>query len=147
MATVSYSDKKTMADGGVDIPLGFMAAVIDTTSGGDGNVSSSDIWEALSIPADAVVTECGLAVLTAEGGTATVDVGLTGSGPDGFLDGVSINAAAGTCFNSLNAATGADTHSGGHYFSSADTIDVLFNNACDAAKIMVWCRFFISRTS
>jgi len=145
MATVSYSDSYLKSKGQLDVPQGFLCAVYDSASTGDGNLGSGDIWEALSIPAGAVVTEVGLSVMTAEGGAATVDVGTTGGTADGFLDGADINVTAGITYNSLNAATGADTFSGGYYFSSADTIDVKTTAACDAAKIMVWCRYFDSK--
>jgi len=145
MATVSYADSYLKSLGVLDIPQGFMCSVYDSLSAGDGNLSAADIWEALSIPAGSVVTEVGIAILTTESGTATADVGLTGVSADGFLDGVDLTAAAGICYNSLNAATGADTYSSGHYFSSADTIDVLFNNAMNEGKYMVWCRLFDSK--
>jgi hypothetical protein len=145
MATVSYADSYLKSLGVLDVPQGFMCSVYDSLSAGDGNLSAADIWEALSIPAGSVVTEVGIAILTAEGGTATADVGLTGVSADGFLDGVNLNAAAGICYNSLNTSAAADTYSSGHYFSSADTIDVLFNNAMDAGKYMVWCRLFDSK--
>ena len=73
---------------------------------------------------------------------ATADVGFTGDGPDGFLDGVNLNSTAGTTYNSLNAATAADTYSGGRYQAAEDTIDVKFVNAMDAGKYVVWCKFF-----
>ena len=145
MATTSYSDSYLKSKGQLDVPQGFLCSVYDSASTGDGNLDAADIWEALTIPAGSVVTEVGMAILTAEGGTATADVGLTGVSADGFLDGVNLNAAAGICYHSVNAATGADTYSSGHYFSSSDTIDVLFNNAMDAGKYMVWCRYFDSK--
>ena len=144
MATVSYSANKTMAEGALEVPMGFVSAVLDCSSQ---NMGSSDIWEALSIPAGAMVSNVGLAVLTAAGGTLTVDVGITGGAADGFLDGVNGNETAGLSYNSLNAATGADTYSGGYYFSSADTIDVLFNNAISVGKFLVYAHYFVSRTS
>ncbi len=145
MATVSYSDSKLKSKGQLDVPHGFMAAVYDSASTGDGNLAADDVWEALNIPAGSVVTEVGVAIITAEGGTATVDVGITGVSADGFLDGVNLNAAAGICYHSVNAASAADTHSSGRYFSTADTIDLLFKNAMDAGKYMVWCRYFDSK--
>jgi hypothetical protein len=137
-STTGYGQTSPRCD---DVPGGMMAAMLDTAVK---NISSSDVWEALSMPAGAVVTEVGIGVITAEGGTITVDVGITGGATDGFLDGVSLNATAGICHNSLNAATAADTHSAGYYFASADTIDVLFNNAMDAGKFVIWCKYFLT---
>ena len=105
-------------------------------------MGAGDILEAIKIPADSIVVEVGISILVAEGGTATADIGFTGDGPDGFLDGVDLNAAVGITYNNLNAATGADTYSGGRYQASEDTIDVKFVNAMDAGKYVVWCKFF-----
>jgi hypothetical protein len=121
------------------MPPGVKAAMIDCSVQ---NMGAGDILEAIKIPADSIVVEVGISILVAEGGTATADIGFTGDGPDGFLDGVDLNAAVGITYNNLNAATGADTYSGGRYQASEDTIDVKFVNAMDAGKYVVWCKFF-----
>lgn len=67
------------------------------------NVSSGAIVGVLRLPKHSVLHGAILRVVTAEGGTATVDLGIhsadvSGSAVDidGILDGVDINAAAGT---------------------------------------------------
>jgi len=137
MATLSYSDNLTVAESS-QVPDGFMASVLDTAQT---NQAADDIWEALSVPAGAIVSQVGLVVLTAEGGTLTIDVG--DSDVDGFLDGVNVNSA-GAIYNSLS--TGTPAYTAGKYFSSADTIDCKFINAADAAKILVWAKFHVVRT-
>ena len=122
-----------------DVPGGVMAAMIDCSVQ---NMGAGDILEAITIPAGSIVVEVGISILVAEGGTATADIGFTGDGPDGFLDGVDLNGAVGITYNSLNAATGADTFSGGRYQAAEDTLDVKFVNAMDAGKYVVWCKFF-----
>lgn len=147
MATVSHKEGPFDSSSGFGntspqtdaLPGGLMAAMIDCSVQ---NMSAGDIFEAITIPADSIVVEVGVSILVAEGGTATADVGFTGDGPDGFLDGVDLNAAVGITYNSLNAATGADTYSGGRYQASEDTLDIKFVNAMDAGKYVVWCKFF-----
>tara|TARA_R100001443_G_scaffold587_1_gene2360 strand:+ start:152 stop:610 length:459 start_codon:yes stop_codon:yes gene_type:complete len=147
MATVSYKEGPFDASSGFgntspgssSMPPGVKAAMIDCSVQ---NMGAGDILEAITIPADSIIVEVGISILVAEGGTATADVGFTGDGPDGFLDGVDLNAAVGITYNSLNAATGADTYSGGRYQAAEDTIDVKFVNAMDAGKYVVWCKFF-----
>ena len=147
MATVSYKEGPfdsasgfgNTSPGSSSMPPGVTAALIDCSVQ---NMGAGDILEAIKIPADSIIVEGGISILVGEGGTATADVGFTGDGPDGFLDGVDLNAAVGITYNSLNAATGADTYSGGRYQASEDTIDVKFVNAMDAGKYVVWCKFF-----
>lgn len=147
MATVSYKEGPfdsasgfgNTSPGSSSMPPGVKAAMIDCSVQ---NMGAGDILEAIKIPAGSIIVEVGISILVAEGGTATADVGFTGDGPDGFLDGVDLNGAVGITYNSLNAATGADTYSGGRYQASEDTIDVKFVNAMDAGKYVVWCKFF-----
>ena len=133
MATVSNVESPFNSSSGYgytsprtdDVPGGVMAAMIDCSVQ---NMGAGDIWEAL----------------TAEGGTATVDIGFTGDSPDGFIDGADLNAAVGITYNSLNAATGADAFSGGRYQAAEDTLDVKFVNAMDAGKYVVFCKYILT---
>jgi len=149
MATVSNVESPFNSSSGYgmtsprtdDVPGGVMAAMIDCSVQ---NMGAGDIWEAMTIPAGSVIVEVGISIITAEGGTATADVGFTGDGPDGFLDGVNLDSTAGITYNSLNAATGADTYSGGRYQAAEDTLDVLFVNAMDAGKYVVFCKYILT---
>jgi len=81
-------------------------------------------------------------VLTAEGGTATADIGITGGDVDCLIDGVNLNGTAGTLTWSGSAGT-AEVHSVGGATAGYTTPDggvtfsLLANNALDAAKFRV----------
>ena len=147
MATVSYKEGPFDSSSGYGntspqtdaMPGGVMAAIIDCSVQ---NMGAGDIFEAITIPAGSIVVAVGVSILVAEGGTATADVGFTGDGPDGFLDGVDLNGAVGITYNSLNAAAAADTFSSGRYQAAEDTLDIKFVNAMDAGKYVVWCKYF-----
>jgi len=97
------------------------------------NVTNGDTVQVLSLAAKTVVLGIGMEVITVEGGTLTVDVG-DGDDPNGYLSGANGNAAAGheTSFDNSTA------YAGGRLYTAADTIDVLFNNAADAAVLRFW---------
>ena len=81
-------------------------------------------------------------VITAEGATATIDIGLTGGDVDRFIDGANINGAAGTVQKSGDAGTKeVIVAEGGYYFSAADNIDLLPLNDLDTAVIKVFAWF------
>ena len=142
MATVSHKEGPFDSASGYGntsphtdaMPGGMMAAMIDTAVK---NLASGDIWQAITVPAGSIVVAVGAVILTAEGGTLTIDVG-DGDDADGYLNDASGNSA-GASYSSIN---GTLAYSGGRYYSAEDTIDVLANNAADAAKIVVWCKFF-----
>tara|TARA_Y100000114_G_C11759438_1_gene328714 strand:+ start:2235 stop:2678 length:444 start_codon:yes stop_codon:yes gene_type:complete len=142
MATVSHKEGPFDSSSGYGntspqtdaMPGGIMAAMIDCSVQ---NLASSDVWQAITVPAGSIVVAVGAVILTAEGGTLTIDVG-DGDDPDGYLDGSNGNTASAS-YSSINGTTG---YSGGRYYAAEDTIDVLANNAADAAKIVVWCKFF-----
>lgn len=91
------------------------------------------------LPADILVIGCKVEVLTAEGGTATADLGITGGDVDAYIDGVDLNAAAGTVVVSGDAATAepASMETSGKYLSAAETVSILANNALATAVIRV----------
>ena len=183
------------------------------------NRAATNILQALSIGANTLVLQAGIDVLTAEGGTLTLDLG-DGTDPDGWLDGINGNSAALNLYKTLHgtgtldptslidgagetleitvtgAALGdfvrvaapydlqdltvsayvsaADTvqvriqnestatvdlasgvwkaevtsgtalynRSGGKLYTSADTLDVIVNDAADAGKIRVFAIIF-----
>ena len=77
-------------------------------------------------------------VLTAEGGTATADIGITGGDVDCLLDGVDLNGTAGTFTSSVAAAHGIGGTTGGYVTpDGGQTFSLLANNALDAAKFRV----------
>lgn len=134
MAGKTY-DASLLKQGGLQTPAGgYVSAEIDCSVD---NISGAAVWEAISIPAGTVVKNVGIVCLTAEGGTLTVEVGDTGVDPNGYIAAFDGNVANGM-IQSLSAATAYVT---GKYYATADTIDVLFNNAADAAKLRVFAEF------
>ncbi len=103
------------------------------------NYAGTDVLQLIDIPAKTLVLTVVSDVVTAEGGTLTYDVG-DGSDPDGFIDGANGNSV-GTTASSLALTEGAPNtitgYSGGKFYAAADTLDMVINNAADAAKIRV----------
>lgn len=96
--------------------------------------NSASPYQAFAVPAGTLITSCVVYVETAEGGTATLDIGLTDT--DGLVDGVNLNATgytkgAGVLLDASATATG------GHLVTADDTVDLTFVNDCDAAVFYV----------
>lgn len=126
---------------------GVIANILDTA---DDNQGAADIAEMLAMDAGWLALIVGMQVLTLEGGTMTVDVGVTAVGADDFLDGTNLNTGTVPVYYASNVAYTDATDAGnvesaiatqlysvpgGLLFTAADTIDVLWNNAADLAKI------------
>jgi hypothetical protein len=88
-------------------------------------LASSDILQAITVPADHVVMWAGLECTeTPAGGTGTVlDLGITGNDPDRFVDGFAYDSASAGDYATM-ANTGVPLALG-----SEDTIDVLIQAA------------------
>jgi len=130
--TATYPDKGTNATTMVSIDLDMAAITAARSVAGATALADGDVLEVIRIPAKTSVLAVGLDVTKAEGGTCTIDVG-DGDDPDGYLDGVNANTVA--SYATLDGSTGYAT---GRYYAAADTIDVLFVNAADAAVMRVW---------
>jgi len=97
------------------------------------NASASDKVQVLRIPEGAHVVHVGWEVQTAEGATATADMG-DDADPNGFDDGIDLNATGNGA-----STSGTDTFAAaGKFYTSADTIDLYPDHDLDAAKINVW---------
>ena len=123
-----------------EVELDFAAISAARTAAGAAAIGAGDGLEALRIPAKSLVMAVGMDVVTAEGGTLTVDIG-DGSDTDGWLDGVNANTVASYCSAAALAEGTPNTFVGygaGKYYSAADTIDVITVNAADAAVVRVW---------
>lgn len=89
-------------------------------------------------------------ILTAEGGVATADLGITGGDVDCLIDGVDLNAAAGTLYASGDAGT-SEVHSmrgatAGYITPDGGiTFSLLVNNALDAVKFRITAVFMDMR--
>ena len=122
----------------VSVELNFATITTERAAAGLTALTSADVLEVIRVPANTLVTNVALNVTTAEGGTLTVDVG-DGDNPDGYLDGVNANATA-----AYLTVAGTDAFEAGKYYTAADTIDIVLNNAADAAvmtltAVMVDC--------
>ena len=95
---------------------------------GDSGAAQNDVIQALDIPAETLVMEAGIEVLTALSSSVTLDLGITGGDVDIYVDG-DTNATG------YAALTGTARH----IAASADTLDVLVLSAdSTAGKIRVW---------
>ena len=79
---------------------------------GDSGTADGDIIQVLDIPAETLIMEAGVEVLTALSSSATIDLGVTGGDPDRYVDG-DTNA---TGFSTLTATARV-------IVASADTLD------------------------
>lgn len=125
---------------------GIKEVVVNTATT---NRTAADVLVLFSFDEDVVVEKLEMIVKTAEGGTLTVDVGdysdagTTAVDADGFLDGASGNATAGTLASSTVIAgdPGAYTsaYAQGRYLAGATAtkyICALINNDADAAILL-----------
>lgn len=125
------------------LPGGFAAAMIDCSIK---NMGSADVFEAISIPAGAVVLDVGVIVITGEGAGDNIDVG-DGADTDGYLNDKSVQTAGMSYSLNMNLnnassyAQNATAFAGGKHYTSADTIDVVANAALTVAKFVVWCKY------
>jgi len=99
-------------------------AAINSAAG----TAANDVIQAIDIPAETLVMQAGVEVLTALSSSVTMDLGITGGDVDNFVDG-DTNA---TGYSTLTATANL-------VVASADTLDVLALSASSSAgKIRVW---------
>lgn len=141
MATVT-----TLAGGSVDgftagrMPY-FKEVLIDFAAAATAKgsaLAAADVIEAISVPANTMIINAGLEVITVAGGESndtTVDLGVTTTEPDNFVDGFDLDAAAAGAY-AQNAAAFQPLVIG-----TADTIDLLIATATTAPTsgvVRVW---------
>ncbi len=125
----------------MEVVLDFAAIAAARSAAGAAALASGDVLEIMPVPAKTLVLRVGYDVTTAEGASATFDLG-DGSDTDGYLNDISLNSVASGVM-SLALAEGAPNtisgYSNGKYYSAADTIDLVVNsNSVDAAKVRIW---------
>ena len=99
-------------------------SAVNSSSG----TSNGDILQALDIPAETLIMEAGIEVITALSSSATMDLGITGGDVDRYVDG-DTNA---TGYATLTARARV-------VVASADTLDILTAGAdSSAGKVRVW---------
>ena len=121
----------------VEVLLNFVTITADRVTAGATALAAGDSLQVISVPANTLVLACGITTEVVEGGTATVDIGLTGGDVDLFVDGGDANTLGTTACN----GAGLDGDNQSHYFAAADTIDILMGVSGalnDGAKIKVW---------
>ena len=89
----------------------------------DSGTADGDILQCLDIPAETLIMEAGVEVITALSSSATIDLGITGGDPDRYVDG-DTNA---TGFSTLTATARVIVG------SSADTLDAKIAGAASSA--------------
>ena len=95
---------------------------------GDSGAAQNDVLQVLDIPAETIVMEAGIEVLTALSANVTLDLGITGGDVDIFVDG-DTNATG------FSAATATARH----VAASADPLDLLVLSAASSAgKVRVY---------
>ena len=99
-------------------------SAINSSSG----TANGDVVNALDIPAETLIMEAGIEVITALSSSATMDLGITGGDVDRYVDG-DTNA---TGYSTLTATARV-------VVASADTLDILTGGAdSSAGKVRVW---------
>lgn len=99
------------------------------------NSISGELSEVLKIPAGAIVYNVATQVVTAEGATATAEVGDS-TDEDGWIDSIDLNATAGTV--ALSPVSAPYPALGGKYYETADKITLKIGNMnLDTAKVRV----------
>lgn len=140
------ADITTLAGGSIDgftagrMPY-FKEVLIDFAAAATAKgsaLAAADVIEAISVPANTLILNAGLEVITAAGGESndnTLDLGVTGVDADVFVDGFDLDAAAAGAY-AQNAAAFQPVVIG-----SADTIDLLIATATTAPTsgvVRVW---------
>ena len=99
---------------GVRVPY-LVENTIDVSKiNGDTGAAQNDVLRVIDLPAETLVMEAGIEVLTALSSSVTMDLGITGGDVDIYADG-DTNA---TGYSTLTATAR-------HIAASADTLDVL----------------------
>lgn len=107
----------------------------------------NDILEMFWLPKGTVVRGIGLYLVTAEGGAATIDVGVAasaetneGTNVDTWIDGFDVNGTAGTLAGTGSATVASDDDFMGEVIYETDgSIDITFlTGAVDTAVFAIW---------
>ncbi len=145
--TIDFTPKGSLDSQGAALTEGIrkFELVIDTNASNTNGVNLTTAggeYALFDIPEGHLHLSTVVEVLTAEGGTATADIGVGGGDLDAFIDGVNLNGTAGTITWS-GAATTAEVHSSGGATAGYTTPDggiaVVLDpqNDLDAAKFRV----------
>lgn len=107
--------------------------------------AANDILEVFWVPAGTMVEGAGMYVITGEGDTATIHIGVTastetedGTDIDGWGASMDIETAGVTDGTADDDGYGSDNVPGGELYITDGSIDIEFNNATDTAVFVVW---------
>jgi hypothetical protein len=143
--TINFTPKNSLESEGLahEGSPKLMELVIDTLATNTNGVNlGAASFAMFDIPEGHKHVSTVVEVLVAEGATCTADLGITGGDVDCLIDGVDLNAAAGTLWESGSAST-AEVHSsagatGGYVTPNGGvTFSLLVNNAMDAGKFRI----------
>ena len=103
--------------------------VIDVSAiNSDAGAAQNDVLQVLDIPAETLIMQAGLEVITACSSSFTMDLGITGGDVDNFVDGDANATGYSVLTNTANLVV-----------ASADTLDILTAGAASSAgKVRVW---------
>jgi len=114
---------------GVRIPYLVENTIDISAINGDAGTAADDVLQVIDLPAETLVMEAGIEVITALSGSVKLDLGITGGDVDIYAD----NTANTTGYSTLTATAR-------HVAATADTLDVLeaSSTASSVGKIRVW---------
>ena len=127
-----------------EVDLDFTKITADRSAASLTALAASDSLQIMHVPAKTFVMCVGIDVTTADGTASTVDIGETGGDVDGWINGHDCNAVGSACSTNNTLVEGTPNVfepalGNGKYYSSADTIDMLFLTAAQDASVMrVW---------
>jgi hypothetical protein len=106
----------------------------DATTVKGAALATSDVFQLVNVPAGAFVLGVAFKVVTAEGGTCTFDIG-DGSQTAGYFSGANGNTTTNAFSWDESPASIATVYGVGHFYATADTIDLLLASGTAATVV------------
>jgi hypothetical protein len=140
-------DAAELVAAGADSGLALVAAPNTGVALKSTGFDVNDILEVFWVPKGTVVRGIGIYLVTAEGGAATIDVGVAsntetneGTNVDTWIDGFDINGTPGTLAGTGSASVASDDDFMGEVIFKTDgSIDITFlTGAVDNAVFVIW---------
>ncbi len=121
-------NRPSRANPGVRTPYLVENTIDISAINSSAGTATNDTVGAIDIPAETLIMEAGIEVITALSSSVTMDLGITGGDVDIYVDG-DTNA---TGYSALTATAR-------HVAASADTLDIIMLSAASSAgKVRVW---------
>lgn len=109
--------------------LALTSAPTEKTSLPSSGFAANDTLDIFRVPKGTLVKRVCCRIATPEGATLTIDAGVTSADTDGFLDGVDMNASAGTVYYTPDAAGYGTDNALGYFFAADGAVTLIFNNS------------------